>query len=47
MTKSINESNNWSADLHIPIHTNAFNGQTLGGMLVMTYSNATENKNEK
>ena len=44
MTKSINESNNWSADLHILIHTNAFNGQTLGGTLVMIYSNAAENK---
>lgn len=44
MAKSISESNNWSADLHIPIHTNAFNGQTLGGTLVMIYSNATENK---
>ena len=41
---SISESNNWGADLHIPIHTNAFNGQTLGGTLVMIYSNATENK---
>lgn len=41
---SIKESNNWNADLHIPIHTNAFNGQTLGGTLVMIYSNATENK---
>ncbi len=44
ITKSINESNSWSADLHIPIHTNAFNGKTLGGTLVIIYSNATENK---
>ena len=44
MNISIKESNNWNADLHIPIHTNAFNGQTLGGTLVMIYSNATENK---
>lgn len=41
---SIKESNAWSSDLHIPIHTNAFNGQTLGGTLVMIYSNAAENK---
>lgn len=41
---SISESNNWVADLHISIHTNAFNGQTLGGTLVMIYSSATENK---
>ena len=44
MNTSIKESNNWGADLHIPIHTNAFNGQTLGGTLVMIYSNAAENK---
>ena len=44
MNTSIKESNNWGADLHIPIHTNAFNAQTLGGTLVMIYSNATENK---
>lgn len=44
MNTSIKESNNWGADLHIPIHTNAFNAQTLGGTLVMIYSSATENK---
>lgn len=44
MNTIIKESNNWGADLHIPIHTNAFNGQTLGGTLVMIYSNAIENK---
>lgn len=25
------ESNEWGADLHVPIHTNAFNGKTTGG----------------
>lgn len=44
MNTSIKESNDFQADLHIPIHTNAFNAQTLGGTLVMIYSNATENK---
>lgn len=44
MTKSIHESNNLSADLHIPMNTNAFNGQTLGRMFVMIYSNNTESK---
>ncbi len=44
VTKSINESNTWNADLHISIHTNAFNGQTLGGTLVMIYNNSIENK---
>ena len=44
---SIKESNNLGADLHIPIHTNAFNAQTLGGTLVMIYSSATENKKRR
>lgn len=30
MWTSINESNAWGADLHIPIHTNAFNGKASG-----------------
>ena len=45
MTVSINESNSWGADLHLPIHTNAFNGQITGGTLVMVYD--TESKNKK
>lgn len=45
MSTSIAESNNWGADLHIPIHTNAFDGKTTGGTLVMLYSNnSTNNK---
>lgn len=44
MTKNISESNSWNADLHIPIHTNAYNGKLTGGTLVMIYSNETENK---
>lgn len=44
VAKNINESNIWGADLHISIHTNAFDGQTLGGTLVMIYSNDDENK---
>lgn len=44
MQQSIKESNAWSPDLHIPIHTNAFNGQTLGGTLVMIYSMEDKNK---
>ena len=44
MMKNITESNSWGTDLHIPIHTNAFDGQTLGGTLVMIYSDDTENK---
>ncbi len=44
MQQSIKESNTWSPDLHIPIHTNAFNGKTLGGTLVMIYSMEDKNK---
>ena len=43
MTVSINESNAWKADLHIPIHTNAFNNKTTGGTMIMVYSNSGEN----
>lgn len=43
MSTSISESNNWKADLHIPIHTNAYNGKLTGGTLVMLYSNQSEN----
>ena len=43
MSTSIAESNNWKADLHIPIHTNAYNGKVTGGTLVMLYSNNAAN----
>lgn len=43
MYVSIRESNSWKADLHIPIHTNAFNGKVTGGTLIMVYSNTGEN----
>lgn len=43
MWTSINESNAWGADLHIPIHTNAFNGSVTGGTLVMLYSTSGNN----
>lgn len=41
MNTSINESNSWGADLHIPIHTNAGGGK---GTEVFIYSNSGENK---
>ena len=44
MQKSIAESNNWDADIHIPIHTNAANGN-VSGTLVMIYDNSNRNKN--
>lgn len=40
MNVSIAESNNWGADLHVPIHTNAGGGQ---GTVVFVYSNNTNN----
>ncbi|MGN0558214.1 MAG: N-acetylmuramoyl-L-alanine amidase [Acutalibacteraceae bacterium] len=43
MSTSIRESNSWKADLHIPIHTNAYNGKVTGGTLIMVYSNTGEN----
>ena len=36
MWKSINESNEWGADLHIPIHTNAYDGKA-SGTIVFVY----------
>lgn len=40
MNVSINESNSWGADLHMPIHTNAGGGS---GTMCMVYSKASEN----
>ena len=40
--ESVKESNEWGADIHIPIHTNASNG-TSSGTLVMVYSNEQKN----
>ena len=40
MSTSINESNSWGADLHIPIHTNAGGGN---GTMVMVYNKSAEN----
>lgn len=44
ITKSVEESNSWNSDLHIAIHTNAFDSKTLGGTLVMIYSSEEKNK---
>lgn len=38
MKTSINESNKWGADLHIPIHTNGFDG-VANGTVVFVYAN--------
>lgn len=42
MNVSINESNAWGADLHIPIHTNAYNG-TASGTIVFVYQMSEQN----
>ena len=41
MYTRIKESNDWGADLHVPIHTNAFNKQTAGTRL-MSYDKTGE-----
>lgn len=41
ISQRISESNNWGADLHIPIHTNAGGGD---GTLVMCYTGRENNK---
>lgn len=44
MYTTVSQSNSWGADLHIPIHTNAYNGNVTGGTLVMVYALSGENK---
>lgn len=41
MEGRVEESNAWGADLHIPIHTNAFNGQ-VSGTRIMAYNLSSE-----
>lgn len=40
MANRVKQSNRWSADIHVCIHTNAYNGK-VGGTRVYTYSNKT------
>lgn len=42
MRKSIEESDAWGADLHIPIHTNAFDGKA-SGTIVFVYNKSEKN----
>ena len=35
MNTSIDESNNWGADMHIPIHTNGFVGVNMGTVVMV------------
>lgn len=45
MYTTVAESNAWSPDLHLCIHTNAFNGSVTGGTMVMIHDMGTKNKN--
>ncbi len=42
MANRCNESDAFKADIHLPIHTNAFDAKTTGGTLVMLYKSSTE-----
>lgn len=41
MANRCRESDEFNADIHLPIHTNAFDAKTTGGTLVMLYKSAT------
>lgn len=39
MQARVRESNNWGADLHVPLHTNAYNGK-VSGTRIFTHDNS-------
>ena len=39
MQARVKESNDWGADLHVPLHTNAYNGK-VSGTRIFTYDNS-------
>lgn len=41
MANRCKESDSFKADIHLPIHTNAYNGKVTGGTLVMLYKSST------
>ena len=43
MANRCNESDAFKADIHMPIHTNAFNGKVTGGTRIFCYSSSKEN----
>lgn len=43
MANRCRESNEFKADIHMPIHTNAYNGKVTGGTRIFCYSSASEN----
>ncbi len=42
MQNRCSESDAFKADIHMPVHTNAFDAKTTGGTLVMLYKSTTE-----
>lgn len=44
MEERVVESNRWGADLHLPIHTNAYNGK-VAGTRIFTYAKPSESWN--
>ena len=42
MQNRCNESDAFKADIHMPVHTNAFDAKTTGGTLVMLYKSTAE-----
>lgn len=42
MANRCKESDSFKADIHMPIHTNAYNGEVTGGTLVMLYKSSTK-----
>ena len=43
MEKRCKESDEYNADIHMPIHTNAYNGKVTGGTRIFCYSSSKEN----
>lgn len=43
MANRCKESDAFNADIHMPIHTNAYNGKVTGGTRIFCYSSAKEN----
>ena len=43
MANRCKESDTFNADIHMPIHTNAFNGKVTGGTRIFCYSSSKEN----
>ena len=43
MANRCKESDTFKADIHMPIHTNAYNGKVTGGTRIFCYSSSTSN----